>query len=490
MSATAVYLVVENPKRWPIHLPEAEIVAARDYLTDPRFSTVRRARVFNLCRSYGYQTLGYYVSLLAVARGHKPMPSVRTIHELRQSAIVRIVSDDLDHLLQGSLAPLKSDRFELSVYFGRNLARRYDRLCQALFDHFPVPLLRAEFVHVDRWRLQAVKLIAASDIPESHQAFLVEQAQRYFGRPRRSQRAATRYKLAILADPEAVDTPSNTQALRRFMRAARKCEIAATLIRRRELGRIAEFDALFIRETTRVDHYTYEAAARAEAEGLVVIDDPESIVRCSNKVYQAELFERHRIACPRTMIVHKDNAARVGETLGFPCVLKQPDSSFSAGVVKAQNEQELEHYLEAFFEDSELVVAQQFTPSAFDWRIGVLDGEPLYVCRYHMARGHWQIQKAEGERVRRYGKVDTLRVEDAPPEAVELGVRAANLIGRGLYGVDVKEIEGRFLVMEVNDNPNIDAGIEDKLLREELYLAIMRNFRARLDRSGTVEGQP
>lgn len=490
MSATAVYLVVENPKRWPIHLPGAEIVAAREYLTDPRFSGIRRARIFNLCRSYGYQTLGYYVSLLAVARGHRPMPSVRTMHELRQSAIVRIVSDDLDELLQSSLAPLKSERFELSVYFGRNLARRYDRLCQALFDHFPVPLLRAEFVHVDRWRLQAVKLIAASDIPESHQPFVVEQAQRYFGRPHRSPRATARYKLAILSDANAVDAPSNVKALRRFMRAARKCELAATLIRRSDLGRITEFDALFIRETTRVNHYTYEVAARAEAEGLVVIDDPESIVRCSNKVYQAELFERHRIPCPRTLIVHRDNAARVGAELGFPCVLKAPDSAFSAGVLKAADEAELGAILETFFEDSDLVVAQEYTPSAFDWRIGVLDGRPLYVCRYHMARGHWQIQKAEGERARRYGKVETLRVEDAPREAVELGVRAANLIGRGLYGVDVKQIDERFLVMEVNDNPNIDAGFEDKLLKEGLYLTIMREFRRRLDSNTAAAETP
>lgn len=261
--------------------------------------------------------------------------------------------------------------------------------------------------------------------------------------------------------------------------------MAASFVRRRDLSRVAEFDALFIRTTTRVNHYTYEAASRAEAEGIVVIDDPESIVRCSNKVYQAELFERHGIACPKTMIAHKGNAAALGAALGYPCVLKQPDSSFSAGVVKAADASELERYLEEFFEESDLVVAQEFTPSAFDWRIGVLDGRPLYVCKYHMARGHWQIQKAEGAHRRSYGKVETLLVEDAPKEAVEIGVRAARLIGRGLYGVDVKEIDGRFLVMEVNDNPNIDSGCEDKLLRDELYLTIMRDFRDRLDRAGS-----
>jgi glutathione synthase/RimK-type ligase-like ATP-grasp enzyme len=453
-------------------------------LTNPKFSEDRRSRVFNLCRSYGYQTVGYYVSLLATARGHKPLPSVHTIYELRQSAILRVVSDDLEEILQTALAPLRSKDFEVSIYFGRNLAARYDRLCQALFEHFPVPLLRAEFVRAERWRLQSVKLIAFSDIPDSHQDFVIEQAQRFFARPYVSERKPARYKMAILVDPEEVDAPSDPRALRRFIRAGRKFDIAASLIRRRDLGRIAEYDALLIRETTRVNHHTYESAARAEAAGLVVIDDPESIVRCSNKVYQAELFERYEIPCPKTMIVHKDNAERVGAELGFPCVLKQPDSSFSAGVVKAENEEELQRYLTTFFEGSELVVAQEFAPSSFDWRVGVLDGRALYVCKYHMARGHWQVQKAHGAKRRSYGKVETLAVREAPPEVVKLGVRAANLIGRGFYGVDIKERAGKFLVMEVNDNPNVEAGCEDKVLKDELYLAVMRLFRERLDRAG------
>ncbi len=474
-------IVVENPKRWPIHVPGTEVVAAREYLSTPRFSEMRRAKVFNLCRSYSYQTLGYYVSLLAVARGHMALPSVRVMSELRHAAILRVASDDLDELLQRSLAPLKSKRFDLSIYFGRNTARQYDRLAQALFEHFPVPLLRAEFVHEGRWRLLALKLIAGNDIPENHQAFVVEQAQRFFGRRRISRRQPARYKLAILVDPEAIDAPSDERALRRFIRAARKCDLAATLIRRADLSRIAEFDALFIRETTRVDHYTYEAACRAEAQGLIVIDDPESIVRCSNKVYQAELFERYQIPCPKTVVVHKDNMQEIGDLLGYPCVLKRPDSSFSAGVYRAQNEQELVAHLTDMFTDSDLAIAQEFAKSDFDWRVGVLDGQPLYVCKYHMARGHWQIQKATGEKNRIYGKVETFAVDEAPKEVVDTAVRAAKLIGSGLYGVDLKEVDGRIMVIEINDNPNIDAGCEDKFLKEELYMTIMRSIRQRLD---------
>jgi glutathione synthase/RimK-type ligase-like ATP-grasp enzyme len=476
----AVLIVVENPKLWPLDIPETEIVVARDYLTDPRFFAMKRAKVFNLCRTYGYQTLGYYVSLLAAARGHKPMPSVETIQDLRQSALLRIASEDIEALLQKTLARIRSRRFELSIYFGRNLAKRYDRICQALFGHFPAPFLRAEFVRADQWRLHSLRSIASNDIADSHHAFVLEQAQRFFARPRVADPERPRYDLAILVNPEDPHPPSDERALRRFARVGKKLDIGVWPIGKQDYGRLSEYDALFIRETTNVNHHTYRFARRAEAEGLVVIDDAESIVRCSNKVYQAELFEKHGIDCPKTLIVHRENAAAVGDALGFPCVLKRPDGSFSTGVRRADDPAQLALYLEEFFRDSELVVAQAFVPSSFDWRVGVLDGQALWACRYHMARGHWQIRRESGADTS-YGKVETLPVADAPAKAVEIAVRAASLIGRGLYGVDVKELDGRFLVMEVNDNPSIDAGYEDAVLKDELYERILRSFIERIE---------
>ncbi len=36
-------------------------------------------------------------------------------------------------------------------------------------------------------------------------------------------------------------------------------------------------------------------------------------------------------------------------------------------------------------------------------------------------------------------------------------------------------------VIEVNDNPNIDAGLEDRILKDELYLTVMRSFVTRIE---------
>ncbi len=37
----------------------------------------------------------------------------------------------------------------------------------------------------------------------------------------------------------------------------------------------------------------------------------------------------------------------------------------------------------------------------------------------------------------------------------------------------MKEVDGKFYVIEINDNPNIDSGMEDKILKEKLYATIM-----------------
>lgn len=479
-------VVVENPKRWPLALEGVDVVSARAYLTDPVHAAMKRAAVYNLCRRLSYQSIGYYVSLLATARGHRPLPSVATSQALGQPPLLRAASEDLDAEIQRALGHLRGEEFLLSIYFGRNVAKRYDRLARSLFNQFPAPFLLARFQRAsEAWRLSSLRLGAASDIPESHRDFVIESATRYFARPstERPKAVTYRYDLAILWSRDDPNPPSDERAIRRFIRAAARQDIHAEVIGRDDHGRIAEYDALFIRETTFVNHHTYRLATRAAAEGLVVIDEPEAIIRSTNKVYQAEVFERHGIPAPRTLVVHEANVSELVDRVGLPCVLKKPDGAFSLGVVKVETPEEAEEKLLQLLTESELVVAQEFAPSEFDWRVGVLEGRPLYVCRYHMAKGHWQIVARKGT-ASRYGRVEAVPLEEAPARVVDTAVRAASLFGDGLFGVDVKAVGDRVMVVEVNDNPNLDAGYEDAVLKDALYDAIAGWFRHRLDRRG------
>ncbi len=495
-----ICVVVNNPKDWFFHSSHIRVVSAKDYLTKDEFIQDKNIKVFNLCRSYRYQSIGYYVSLLAAARQHKVMPTVATIQEMKTQSVVKVLTEDLERLISTTLekAPpsdvqetkLSSGKnapmFTMRIYFGHTVRKEYERLGQAIFSIFQAPLIKAVFVKPNgHWEVQSIVPISANEIPETEKMWVVEFADVYFATKNfyHKKRHSSPYDMAILVNPEeGSDAPSNTKALQKFEKAAESVGFNVEFITKDDYSKIAEFDALFIRETTRVNHHTFRFAQRAEAEGLVVIDDPLSIIRCSNKVYLAELMHRARILTPKTWILHEDNTEKLVREVSFPCVMKQPDSSFSRGVVKVNDEAEFLREAERLLDMSDLIVVQEFLPTSFDWRVGVLNGEALYVCKYYMASKHWQIVNYAKEGQDKYGRFETLPVELAPRKLISMALKAARLVGKGLYGLDIKQVGDQFYLIEINDNPNIDAGIEDKILRDRLYRHIMQYFALEVSR--------
>ena len=483
-------IVVREPKEWNLGVKGFEVVSSKDYLTHPRFAAMRNVRVFNLARSYSYQSRGYYVSLLAEARGQKVIPSAKTILDLKSPSIVKVLSRDLEEVIQTSLAHKQLDKHEFifSIYFGRNVNRKYDRLAHELYKVFQSPLLRARFVKTEagKWELRSIRPIPYNDIPEEHLNYVKRYAAEYFAKKRYdgAREDRSQYDLAILVNPEDKASPSNKRAIVKFRQAAEHLGFAVDIIGPDDIDRIAEYDALFIRENTHVNDHTYRMARKAQSEGLAVMDAPDAILKCNNKVYLAERMEAAEVPGPRTMIVHSENRDQVARQFGLPVVLKLPDSTFSRGVVKAKTPEELEERLDEILKESDLAIAQEYMPSDFDWRIGVLDGKPLYACKYFMARGHWQIYNWGSDTKKgQEGDFATMPVAEAPAFIVEAALKAVHAIvgEHGLFGVDVKEFEGKPYVIEVNECPNIDHGVEDVVLGDELYRAIIGSLKRSIE---------
>ncbi|AYF48547.1 RimK family alpha-L-glutamate ligase [Pseudomonas fluorescens] len=495
--ASQVVIIVERKEDWASYFPSEDIVTAQEYLEQTRESeTGKRVQVINLCRSYKYLGHGYYCSLLAEARGHKVIPSVRTISELTKKSLYGLALDDLDKTLDKALSHhlySNTEGFTLTLYFGRTNIEPLQELARQLFEAFPCPILLVEFRKNNGWHIEGVKsgvLHKLRDDQEDQFAHALDNFSRKIWRQPRSRRLA-RYDLAILHDPQEQLPPSNAKALENFIRVGKGLGIDVELIERKDYSRLAEYDALLIRETTSVDNHTYRFAKKAESEGLVVMDDPASILRCTNKVYLTDLLNSHQLGMPATEILYKERPEdfeRVGERLGFPLVLKIPDGCFSRGVIKVESQEALLKATAELFEHSVLLLAQEFFYTEYDWRIGVLNRKPIFACQYFMSKGHWQIynHKAIGSDIN--GECRTLAVDEAPKAVVELAVKTANLIGDGLYGVDLKQSGDKVVVIEVNDNPNLDAGIEDAYLQDDLYGLVLEEFVRRLElkRQGQV----
>ena len=476
-------LLVTDPKQPWFEIPGATVLSARSFLAEPESGLDDELQVLNLCRTGRYQGRGYYVSLLAEARGLRPVPDVKTVGDLKSDAYVRGLAEALEPEANETLRHDESDRFELDAYLGKDPAGRHSPLAARLYEMVCAPLLRAMFRRdAGRWRLDAVEAIGLADIPPQDRAFLLETVKGFVRAATAAPEGerAAKPRIAILWDPEEPHPPSNEEALRRLVQAAPLVGLEAELIRPDALERLPRFDALFNRASPEVHGFVMDFARRAESLGMPVVDDPRSILRCLNKVYMYELMSRHRIPQPKTVIVHAGNVDEVVPTLGLPCVFKLPDSGFGLDVVKIENEESLRKEAERFFQVSELFVAQEWLPSEFDWRIGVYDGRPLFVAKYYMAPGHWKVNRVtEGERLVE-GRTEALAVGETPATVIDMAVRAANLVGRGLYGVDLKQVGDRVVLIEVNCNPNLDAGNEDQVLGEALYREVLGVFARRI----------
>lgn len=478
------YIVVNQPKKWNFSIDNITVISSQDYLTNPKFSLLKNARIFNLCKDYSYQSKGYYVSLLAEARGHLPIPTTKNIVDLKALKLVRIVSDEFDDVIQQSLKNIKSQDFTLSIYFGQNVAQKYKALSALFYKHFQVPFLRVNFNHTTKWNIQSIKAISEAEIPAEHISSVHEFANQYFAKKRYDTAKITNYNfdLAILVHPNDPAPPSNPRALKKFIEIAEKMNIYAEIIEPKDLSRLSSFDALFLRQSTEVNNEAYTFARKAQQEGIAIIDYPDAILKCCNKVYMAEALNNANISTPKTVIVHSNNRNSVLEQTGLPCVLKAPDSTFSFGVKKAKTKEEYNALVTEMLKESDLIIAQEFCPSDYDWRIGIIDNKPFYACKYYMAKGHWQIYNWKAtDKNEQDGDADCLPIEDVPKNVIDIALKSAKLMGLGLYGIDIKVVDGKLMVIEINDNPNIDFGVEDAHYGDLVYTEILSAFKKRLE---------
>ncbi|MGE0501368.1 MAG: RimK family protein [Rhizobiaceae bacterium] len=466
-----------------------KIITNRDYLAHPALFRGQRPKVINLSNNYGYQSRGYYASLLAGARGHKVIPTVETMIDLSERKLYEHALPELEQMLNRSRGDLGGAfPSKIAIFFGIGPGKAWDRFTKLLFDWFRAPALEVTIVDNGDWA--SIKKIGflplARMTPADEKRFIVA-LDTYTGREWRDSRARTpaRYAFATLVDPNDTMPPSQIASLRHWAKIAEKMGVEVEPITRKDLAKLANYDALFIRETTSISNHTYRFARRAQQEGMPVIDDPLSMIRCTNKVYLNELMALNKVPVPQTVMIASPADFEVAaDTLGFPLVLKIPDSAFSRGVKKAENIQELKALATAWLEDSDLLIAQKYVPTTFDWRIGVLGGQPLFAVHYLMAKKHWQVVNHKATGKPDVGGFKTFTLKDTPQVVVDTAVRAARCIGDGLYGVDLKETKDGVFVIEVNDNPDLDHGCEDTGEKDELWVRLTQWFLDRLERPG------
>jgi len=485
-SLNRVLLVIDSPEHWAPYYHSDSVVTVDSYLQDERFSR-GSLQVINLCSDLSYLSEGYYCSLLAQARKHKVLPNIETLNRLNTTGSGGDSIQPLRCDCRCNLPEVSGDGDHvIDMFFGRTEDPALSRIGRWIFDLYPAPMLRVVLSARKPYQILSLRNLALNELDDHQQDLFANNldlfARKVWRKPRG--RRPARYDLAIFHDPNESLPPSNKKALNRFVSEAQRMGVNAELLTEDDSGRLLEFDALFIRQTTAVDNITYRLAQSAEQADMVVIDDPASIVGCTNKVYLKEFLDHKGFPTPRSGLIFTRNAPGypdLAESLGERMVLKIPDGSFSVGIHKVESEPDYQQKVEELGQRSSVLLVQEFVPTDYDWRIGVLNGEAIFACKYFMARGHWQIYRHTTGGATRSGKFETIPVHLVPRRITKLAEKASLAIGRSFYGVDLKETRQGLQIIEINDNPSIDHGVEDQILGAELYRIILREFVARLD---------
>jgi glutathione synthase/RimK-type ligase-like ATP-grasp enzyme len=475
-------IIVEKRADFRWEDPHHRVVTLEDYLKSTD-GAGRRRKIVNLCRDTSYLGAGYYCSLLAEARGERVTPGLDDLLELSQKRHYAHRIGELNRLIElPADLPRSIDRFQVPVYFGRVEDAAFARLALRAFELFRCPLMELAFERAggDAWAIGAIKPLEPRDVPPERDRLFLDALDGFTHRLWRRARTApsARLDLAILHDPKDPMPPTRRETFDHLGRIADAMGIATHLIEKRDFARLTQFDALFIRETTAVPHHTFRFAKKAEQAGMPVIDDPASILRCTNKVFLAELLRGHNLPTPRTRLVTKPTVAGFAERFEQPVVLKIPDGSFSQGVKRAADAAQFTAIAQDMLRQSEIILVQEFMYTPYDWRIGVLAGEPIFAARYFMCDAHWQIMRHGTDGSHTEGKTEAVPIERVPAAVRDTAVAAARLIGDGFYGVDLKETDAGVFIIEINDNPNLDHGMEDRAAGDAVYVALLDRFVA------------
>src|SRR5262249_15465903 len=137
-------ILVDNPKDFPNADTPHKVILTSDYLARPKLFDLSRPKLINLSRSYNYQSKGYYASLLAEARGHRVVPTVETMLELRQAKLYEhaLPEPDGDLTRCAKRADFQPDaEFKFLVCFGIAGDPRFESFGRLLFDWFRCPAL-------------------------------------------------------------------------------------------------------------------------------------------------------------------------------------------------------------------------------------------------------------------------------------------------------------------------------------------------------------
>ena len=215
-----------------------------------------------------------------------------------------------------------------------------------------------------------------------------------------------------------------------------------------------EADAVIPRIGYSVTSEGVRVVRQFESQGVYVANSADSILRSRDKLTASQILSHQGIPVPRTALVTswRDTERAISRVGGVPCVIKASQGTQGNSVHLARSIRDANEHVYRLLANRETVLVQEYIRESHgkDVRVIVAGGEVVAAMR-RVARG-----REFRSNFHLGGQVEAIELKE---DYAKIAIRAANLLGIEVGGVDLLEGRNGPILLEVNSSPGLE-GIE------------------------------
>lgn len=218
---------------------------------------------------------------------------------------------------------------------------------------------------------------------------------------------------------------------------------------------VKDYDAIIPRIGHTVTKFGASIIRQFMSQGLSSTLDPEALLRARDKLTCLQLLSMHGLLVPTTVYANNQYFLReMSEHIkDFPKIIKLISGTHGIGVIKADDLSTMESMMEAFIGVRQKALIQEFIKesSGADVRAFVVDGEVVASMKRQAQPGEFRSNLHRGA---------TSMAVELTDEERETALRAVEIMGLQVAGVDMLQSDRGPMVLEVNASPGLE-GIEN-----------------------------
>ena len=218
--------------------------------------------------------------------------------------------------------------------------------------------------------------------------------------------------------------------------------------------RLPNFDAVIPRIGASITFFGTAIVRQFEQMGVCCLNSSLGIITSRDKLFSVQLLARHNLGIPQTIFV-KERASilpAIQKLGGAPVVIKLIEGTQGIGVILADTDTVAEAIIETLHSKKQNVLIQQYVSESKGKDIrAIVVGNKVVASMRRRAKGD-----EFRSNVHRGGTVENVQLDEKYEKEA---IRAAQIMGLSVAGVDMLEGKRGPMIMEVNSSPGLE-GIE------------------------------